>query len=420
MKKMLSKKYLIILSLMLIVLNFTHLPISYATQTPSTDSVLVFLSDVVQLDMTKYNATLAIGPIVKVREDLGGLINVYGKYALKSETSEINVVFDFINNTLCSCHLYFIKGVPQYSQPMKSNVADEARTIIQRYQNFTKDSNLSVMYQMLDDVDATKNSTIPDTNLSLDIAVTAYATSLTWKKTFSGAAFSSLTIGFQNGYFYLFGEDMSYMSIGSTEVNFSKEKVISMALERASGYSYTYGSQQISNLTIATSNIWADLLTGYKDKPLVLYPYWKVTLPLNGYYPGFVTMIIVEFWADTGELIKIYPLGTGGGPAPSDSPSPVPSGSVQPSQSPASSPSPAASASPAPSASVTLVPSQSSMPTLVPSSTPQYSASPSLQPADNIEARIPDYGLLVGVFVVVAVVVGAVLVAFVVRKRKLK
>jgi hypothetical protein len=43
-----------------------------------------------------------------------------------------------------------------------------------------------------------------------------------------------------------------------------------------------------------------------------VYPIWVVDLPLNDVYPGMVSFIRVRLWADTGEVINIQPLGSGG------------------------------------------------------------------------------------------------------------
>ncbi|MFB3890119.1 MAG: hypothetical protein ACE14S_11555 [Candidatus Bathyarchaeia archaeon] len=155
-----------------------------------------------------------------------------------------------------------------------------------------------------------------------------------------------------------------------------------MALNNAARFSYGYSGRQVSNFTVVKDQIRAALLTKSRDKPLVLYPYWQVGLPLDDVYPGSVTMIVVEIWADTSEVIRVYPLGAGGGLDSEDS-TPSPSSNAQPA--PAQSPTPSSAASF--SASPTLSPKPT---TPLPSSSPssrataspqsQTSASPSPQP----------------------------------------
>ena len=50
-----------------------------------------------------------------------------------------------------------------------------------------------------------------------------------------------------------------------------------------------------------------------------MYPFWMVDVALDEIYPGWVTFLRVNIWADTGEIIEIKPLGIGGGFQPGNS-----------------------------------------------------------------------------------------------------
>jgi hypothetical protein len=416
MSKML-KKYIVLFSILLFVFSLAKLPIGCAEEFPSQEKILTLLVDVAKLDIEKYNL-IKLNPIVNHPEELGSLEDISGVWNLQSESSKISVQFRIINDSVTWLLIDPVEGPPQYTQTLPLSNSDAAKSFLQNYQTTNSDSSLNSMSQMIDMINTIENSTIEVNNVKLELSITSSRTRFVWKNSFNGAVFSSLSVSFKNSTFYAFTDDRSYIQIGSTEVNISENDAVASALKQASSFSWSYNGESISNFTIQTGNLYAQLLTKarYAERPLELYPYWMVTLPLNGYYPGFVTMIIVEFWADTGELNRIYPLGTGGGPAPTDSP--APSATLQPSQSPAPSSSPAASASPAPNESATPAASQSTMPTVEPSSTSQPTASPSLQPADSSDAKPTDYALLVAAAVVAAVVVGLVAVAFVVMRRR--
>jgi hypothetical protein len=323
MRIQLKKTFSSLVVLVMIFAFICPLHFGLGADTASTEIVLTFLKDVAKLDMTKYNATLS-GPYTDRPDDLGGLVEVYGQYNLKSDAGKITVLFSIINGTLCWCLLRFTGGTPQYAQSPPSNVVDAAKAFLQRYQAFSGDSSLNSMGQMLDAVDASKNSTKETGNVTLGVSVIDSTTTLTWSNTFNGATFSSLAVGFRDSSFYVFRDDRSYFRIGSTEVSLSKDQAISMALEKSSDFWYNYGGQRYSNFTIRKQFVSAALYTKARSEPLVMYPYWSVTLPLDHMYPGHVTMIMVEIWADTSEVIRMYELGTGGGDiSPTSSPTPT-------------------------------------------------------------------------------------------------
>ncbi len=418
---MLNKKFNTVLILATILfLSLTQSPDVFAEETVNPEAVLVFLENVTQIDMAKYTATLSGSLSVQYRASLGGLSEVDGLYALKSETSRLEVSFKFVNSTLSRCLVNVREGSMQLSQPLASNMVDAARGFLQRYQASTGDTSLQAMRSLLDNVDASKNTTKVSANVGLTVTVTDASSSFSWKSTYNGAVFSGLSISFHNGVFRSFGDDRSYVQIGSTDVRISEGEAVSLALDCAKQYSYTYDGKEISNFTIRNDRVTAELLTKAKDKPLVLYPYWMVTLPLGELYPGFVSVIVVEIWADTVEVASVYPLGIGGGElspdsssslSPSPQLSPTPEPSLSPSVSPLTSPEPTSSSpqSPEPTASPS---SPSQPPSPAPSLQPSESASQ--QPAENTGEVdfLP--------FVVAAAAVGVIVVAVAVlfgRKR---
>lgn len=85
-------------------------------------------------------------------------------------------------------------------------------------------------------------------------------------------------------------------------------------MKQAEDFWWTAGNVEVRDFNIMKDLIGAKLLTRSRD-PLELYPYWMVTLPLDGLYPGMVTTILVKIWADTAEVIDILALGYGGEPA---------------------------------------------------------------------------------------------------------
>jgi hypothetical protein len=275
--------------------------------------------------MTAYEASLSTS-FVRYHDYLGGLAQTNGIYTLDSSgvggTSVIDALFKFVDTTLVSVILNNFQGSPLYSQPLSANVRDAAADFLQRHQTFTGDSGLEAMRNMLDGVDVTKDTTKTVGNLKLEVKVSSVSTSFSWRYTFNGAVYSGLSVFFRTGgAFWSFGDDRSYYTIGGTDVNVSSEEAISIALERAENYTYSIAGENITltNANIVKDHIGARLLTRSRYKPLELYPYWMVDLPLDKVYPGFVSFIEVLIWADTGEVFESRVMGGGGGLPPDGS-----------------------------------------------------------------------------------------------------
>jgi hypothetical protein len=292
-----------------------QLPAGHATETPANpEEVLSFLSNVVGLDMSKYSVMLS-GISVDYPHWLGSLPETTGKYSIVSESSSAEVIFSFVGSTLHSCFIDVLRGSIQYDQPPSSNLYTAGTSFIQKYKEFTGRSNIDPFVTIMDkaNVNSNSNLTVSSENVCLNIVVREdNFSSFDWKFVLNGAAYSGIFLSFYNGAFDGFGDDTSYLKIGNSEINISREKAVSIALDFAKNFSYTAGTDTIRNFSIAQERISSGLYTQAKDKPLELYPYWVVTLPLNDVYPGFVYYIEVRIWADRGAIIDGYPLGYGG------------------------------------------------------------------------------------------------------------
>jgi hypothetical protein len=349
----------------------THL--SNAEERDYTSEVLRFLRDVVKVDLAKYNVTLVSGPSIDNPSWIGGLTRVYGKYNLTSETSWVEVLFKFVNGTLTYCTSQVRTGQLLLTESPKGSLVDAVDVFMQRYQAYTGDSSLNAMRSIVQNVDVSKTTTTTTTNLKLEVNVySSTQTSFHWYNTIDGAAYSGINVGFENGVFNGFSDDRSYFRAAGAPVVVSEEQAVKMALDCAASFSLSYGGGEVKDLEVVESQVRSGLLTKCRTDVLVWYPYWKVIVPLAKAYPGGVSTIVVEIWADTAEVISVYPSGSDIGveetPTPSASPtSPIPSASSTASASP----------TPEPSASVT------SASTVSPSLTSQPTTSPSLQPSGN-------------------------------------
>jgi hypothetical protein len=199
----------LILVVVLVAVLFAYLPAVYVAESSDVDEVLVFLEEVVGLDVAEYDVT-QLGTSVTYPDWLDGLAQVTGKYAFESETGKIDVLFKFRNNTLSWCLMRILEGSPHYTESQPTDIHGVASSFLQKYQEYSGDSELEAMRNMLDLVDVTENSTKTVDNLKLTVSVNSFSSCLDWRYTLDGADCGGVDVCFRNGHFYAFGDDRSY------------------------------------------------------------------------------------------------------------------------------------------------------------------------------------------------------------------
>ncbi len=334
------KKYLVsALVLSFLLLSFAEPgPFCQASEAESPadpERVLKFLSEVVDLDLSKYTAQLdtfstfntsevSVDP--KYRYTFGGYYIYHYNFDYEDNiNSQFSCHFTFVGTTLTTCKLDTTGGsswVALYNKNPSTNLVDAAVTFMERYQTFTGDSDIVAMRNMLADVDLSKNYSKTIGNLKLEVSSHGNNTLFYWKPTFEGVDYPGINVSFKDGHFHSFVDSRSLNSIGDTTVNITEEQAIALALKRAETFSYRMDDDEvISNFSIVHDYIRAEPFSKSRYENRSLYPIWVIYLPLSELYPGFVGQIRVELWADSGEIISCVPL-SGGGYIPDSSPSP--------------------------------------------------------------------------------------------------
>jgi hypothetical protein len=269
-----------------------------------TDEVVSFLEDVVQLNVTKYFATL-VSNTIEHRSDLGGITEEILKYTLTSDDSEINVDFRFRNQTLSRCRLDVLEFAPHYTQPQPNNVLDLATAFLQRYQDYSGATYLTEMSEMLKTVTEIEDMEKTQGNIKLAIITAGNDVEIQWIYTTNNIAYQSkgVILSFDNGVLEELADGWSLYHVGSTVVNISEDEAINIAKDYAKDYSWTVGGVKVTDFTIQEEPVSVTLLPHIRDEPSALIPYWYVTLHLDKVYPGDVNRIAVGLWADTGEVV---------------------------------------------------------------------------------------------------------------------
>lgn len=318
-----KKLYAFIVLSALLVAFFVQFNAASAATTVDTAEVLVFLKDVVQLDTSKYEATLTT-KATNYWPWLDGFAQTTGQYTLDSTglvdstgqcgTSIVTVSFTFWDEKLISCSIYEeSQGPTLYSKQPATDLRAAASDFLQRYQAYTDDAQLTQMRSLLNTVEVTANTTKTVDNLSIEVYIEEDKTFFTWGNTLNGADYSRLRLKFQNGQFASFGDDRSFYELGSSEVNISQEEALDIALKRVESFTYTYKGK---NITLTSANIVKEDSLLYfsflnRTKRFEVYPIWIVDLPLDDLYPGNIAFIKVMLWADSGEVISCEALGYG-------------------------------------------------------------------------------------------------------------
>ena len=269
----------------------------------STERVVNFLEDVIQLDMTKYHATLERNT-VEYRADLDGISEEILTYTLTADDSELGVDFRFRNQTLSSYHLDIIEGAPQYSQPKPSNVIDMADHLLQRYQTYAGVSYLETMRNMLSSVTKVEDMESVEGDVKLVILTAGKDTGIQWMLTTSGIDYQAkgVTLNFDNGSLEMLTDGWFLFQVGSTELDISREEALNIAITNVKDYTWTANGVEITGFNIIEAQATAELFPHTRDNTLGLIPYWYVNLPLDKMYPGNVASIAVGIWGDTGEI----------------------------------------------------------------------------------------------------------------------
>jgi type II secretory pathway component PulJ len=274
----------------------------------SPTTAVEFLRDVVNLDLTKYSSTLE-SATVEYRDDLGGIVEEISKWALTYESSKVDVYFRFRNSRLYTYSLDVIEGAPYYSELQPTNLIDASKGILERYQQYSGTSHLEPMISMLEAVNTDGNFAQTTGNIKLIRSGTT-GTKIEFQYTTNNVDYQAKTVVLtfdEYGFLESLSDSWLLYSIGSTQVNISKEEAIDIAMEYAQNCTWTSNGQTINNFILERDGATAELWPHVRDKALTLIPYWYVTIPLDGIYPEQVTHIGVGLWADTGEFSSCQP-----------------------------------------------------------------------------------------------------------------
>jgi hypothetical protein len=272
----------------------------------TTNKAITFLQRVTEIDTSHYQATL-LGNTVEQRSDLGGALEQIMTYSLTSSDSKMDVVFRFRNNQLSRYQIIMVEGSPVYSQPQPSSVLDTAKGVLGRLGAYEDISYLANMSSMLSLVKtAVQSIEITEGNIKLNVTTSGDNGQILMMYTENGVDFSpkSLSLVFNNGELTSLTDGWFLFTIGSTTVNVSSDKAIQLATNALKGFSWTANGTTVSDFKVLPQPVSVVFHPNTKNG-LALYPQWTLTFYLDKVYPGGVNSLMVELWADSGDIAQI-------------------------------------------------------------------------------------------------------------------
>jgi DNA-binding transcriptional ArsR family regulator len=272
-----------------------------------TDDSITFLEDVVQIDLTGYQATL-LRNTVEVREDLGGVVEEVLSYSLTNSESRITLDLRFRNRELSRYKMSLFEGSVIYAQPQPFSVLDVAKALIQRYSSF-KDDAYEEMNSMLAAVNTSENTEITEGDTKLQVSISGNNAQILWLYTENGVDFSakSVSLVFENNVLTELTDGWYLFTVGNTEVTVSQEEAVQMARDAVQDFTWQADGTVVSDFNVLQEPITVIFHPTTRGENLALIPYWQITLYLDKVYPGGYNRIAVGIWADTGEVRRIVP-----------------------------------------------------------------------------------------------------------------
>jgi DNA-binding transcriptional ArsR family regulator len=270
----------------------------------TTNNAINFLSQVIQIDTSHYQATL-LSNTIEQRSDLGGALEQVMTYSLTSSDSKLDVVFRFRNNQLSRYQLILLDGAPIYSQTQPHSELDDAKNLLSRFAMFEDNSYLANMSSLLSLVVDSQNIEIKEGNLKLNATFSDNGAQILLMYTENGVDFSpkSLSLMFDNGDLETLTDGYFLFTVGSTTVNISSDKAVELARVALGGYSWTAEGSTVSSFQVLPQP--TVIFHPNTKNSLALYPQYTITFYLDKVYPGGVNAIAVEVWADNGGIAQI-------------------------------------------------------------------------------------------------------------------
>jgi hypothetical protein len=267
------------------------------------DKALSFLSDVVQLDLSKYRVTL-------YENSSNGDHLFYKLYSKNSVLPFIGLetlaIFDFYNGSLGSCTLSPGTVDLIYAHPAQDRF-NTTLGMAQRFAAWANDSWVLGMADMMEKVGADQTAFEVSGNQSLRISLLSDGFGeYSFSNYLNGVEYTGISIDMGRPTFDVFFTDSrAFESIGNTTIGVSQEQAINIAEDYVRNYSFneTFGngtSVQVSNLNV-TGVASAELMSNVGADSM-LFPYWNVRVNVSNMPSPAIEGVEVVLSANDGDI----------------------------------------------------------------------------------------------------------------------
>ncbi|MFZ7138894.1 MAG: InlB B-repeat-containing protein [archaeon] len=280
---------------------------------------MAILKDVITINPSEYTTTLNS----LVDNQFRSLAQKEVDVTLISAEEKLRVKASFVNNNLRK--LYFSNYEEKYlTEYPADDTTEMAKNFLQKYQNYVGDLLYGEFASILDNVDATKNTTKSKGNIKLTVLNTEQTiVDYLWTYTDDNgivAESKNVVLSYDRGHLKLFLNNWPlYTIVGSPKI--SGDEATEIAIEASKTFSYDVvvdnSTITISGFDIAQESLGHEVLSYLNfpnqtlargGDPFVLYPSWYVPIGFNKSYSGAVTGMTVTVWADTGEVSNTEPM----------------------------------------------------------------------------------------------------------------
>lgn len=310
----------LIIAFLIMAFASTLLQVPFASsmeQEDIADKSFAFIKDVALIDVSKYNVSHT-DVNSHYLPTQGNIPTQTIKYTLNSTESEIGIVFRFLNGTFNSYHLYTYKGSPIQLQKSEA-IIDEIKGTFEHFKNTSEISYPKEMSDMLNSITtSTKNLTDIPNKLKLVAKVQEDNATIRCFYSENGIDYTrkGISMTFENGILTEFGNEWNIYSIGDAVPAISREEALKAAIDAANNYTLSIiigPDNTLENVPFEIDPEHIDIeLNPIEREPLTLQLMWSSRLyfkePVH-----FVYCIVVQQWADTGDIKYVAPVSGGGG-----------------------------------------------------------------------------------------------------------
>lgn len=192
----------VLICVLALALPILKTPPVFAQDSPEVNQLLIFFRDVLLIDTSQCSVSggAFAAPGYDNSPELGTRGVSEGKVTLTFNTGgSVDSLFEFRGKYLVWCLIYYdtSRSNPiQYIKAPSINPLEAAKDFLQRYEEFTKDSKITEMNQMLSTINTIQQTSKINGNLKMDITVREGEPDFSWAYSFEGEDYRLLSISF--------------------------------------------------------------------------------------------------------------------------------------------------------------------------------------------------------------------------------